>query len=504
VNSPVFAVAGVAAAVFLARLLHIILGGLTYEDAYISLRYAANLAAGRGLVYNPGEAVFGATTPLYVLLLALFTGLGAPAPLVWGKLLGAAADALTAALWFGALRRETGAALPGIAFAVFFGLSPFVVEVSVSGMETPLVLLGLTAAFLATHSGRTWLTGALLGALALLRLDTLPAALILLIALALRTRRLPWREAALAAALFLPWALFATAVYGSPVPNSIPAKIAAYQAHQSAIWPNLNYTLSFLAPYRNGWREELFNAAVLPLFLLGLLGIARRDRDWWPLPALFLAHFSFLVLSRTVLFRWYFPAALLPYYVVAALGVAELSKRVGERLPAVVTLLLGLHACYWLWGNIERARRLQEVEGRTRVAIGQWLAANTPADAVVAMEPIGYIGYTSGRRVLDEVGLVSPEMIPINRGGDGWFGRMLREFAPDYVVERPYFLAHNSTVNRLHIRMFAEPQDRRWFEAHYEGVAFFRPSVAPFATKAYHFTIFRRKSAKSSIRRSNR
>ena len=34
------------------------------DDAYITYRYARNLATGRGFVYNPGEAVMGTTAPL--------------------------------------------------------------------------------------------------------------------------------------------------------------------------------------------------------------------------------------------------------------------------------------------------------------------------------------------------------------------------------------------------------------------------------------------------------
>ena len=40
------------------------------DDAYISYRYARNLAAGDGLTFNPGERVEGYSNLLYVLLLA--------------------------------------------------------------------------------------------------------------------------------------------------------------------------------------------------------------------------------------------------------------------------------------------------------------------------------------------------------------------------------------------------------------------------------------------------
>ncbi|MDQ6739848.1 MAG: hypothetical protein M3021_05655, partial [Actinomycetota bacterium] len=40
------------------------------DDSYITYRYAQNLPAGHGLVFNLGERVLSTTTPLYTLLLA--------------------------------------------------------------------------------------------------------------------------------------------------------------------------------------------------------------------------------------------------------------------------------------------------------------------------------------------------------------------------------------------------------------------------------------------------
>jgi len=48
------------------------------DDAYISYRYAHNLARGHGLVFNPGERVHTFTSPLGVLVPALCTALAGP------------------------------------------------------------------------------------------------------------------------------------------------------------------------------------------------------------------------------------------------------------------------------------------------------------------------------------------------------------------------------------------------------------------------------------------
>src|SRR5207253_751685 len=91
-------------------------------------------------------------------------------------------------------------------------------------------------------------------------------------------------------------------------------------------------------------------------------------------------------------------------------------------------------------------------------------------------------------------GLVSPEMIPLNRAGAGWFAEMLRRFAPDYVVERPGFLLRNLTINSR-VPMFRTAEERRDFLARYRAVAAFSDARVPRALReAYRFVIFRRRT----------
>ena len=50
------------------------------DDAFISYRYALNLARGHGLVFNPGEYVEGFTNLLWTLMVAALIRVGAHAP----------------------------------------------------------------------------------------------------------------------------------------------------------------------------------------------------------------------------------------------------------------------------------------------------------------------------------------------------------------------------------------------------------------------------------------
>src|SRR5207244_4310286 len=180
-----------------------------------------------------------------------------------------AADAVTPAVWYRLIYRETGSRAGSLTFAAAFGLSPLIVEITASGMETPLVLLGLTLAFEAVYSRRGAVLGLWLGLLLLLRLDSLLFVAILLAERARRDRRLPLRDTAVMAAVAAPWFLFSLAYYGSVIPNSIPAKMNAYNLHMHSMLRQFSYTLSRFAPYHNGARETLFAWLFLPVFLLG-------------------------------------------------------------------------------------------------------------------------------------------------------------------------------------------------------------------------------------------
>jgi hypothetical protein len=86
---------GILAALLLAGLSRA--GALAWicDDAFISLRYAENLLAGHGLVYNPGERVEGYTNLLWTLLLAGLMKAGIP-PVTATELPGLAAYAALA------------------------------------------------------------------------------------------------------------------------------------------------------------------------------------------------------------------------------------------------------------------------------------------------------------------------------------------------------------------------------------------------------------------------
>lgn len=201
----------------------------TCDDATISLRYAANLAAGHGLVFNHGERVQGFTNPLWTLLLALGALRGWH--LAWAITLGLACTwACLVGLWAVARRLELRAWQFGLVVLLAFACQP-VLAFSTSGLENAATHMLVIACLLALLAGRTTMVF-VTAALALFgRLDCSPLLAPLLVlawqrsGTTTRARRLACRSGLILAALVLgSWLAFATIYFGYPLPNTWIAK----------------------------------------------------------------------------------------------------------------------------------------------------------------------------------------------------------------------------------------------------------------------------------------
>ena len=91
-----------------------------------------------------------------------------------------------------------------------------------------------------------------------------------------------------------------------------------------------------------------------------------------------------------------------------------------------------------------------------QVKTAHWLHDNLPEGAVVATHDIGAIGFYSGRRVIDMVGLVSPEMIPNLHNLDSLGAFLVRKRVTHLAVLRNWFEIVN--VNPLFQTDEAHPE----------------------------------------------
>ena len=445
-----------------------------WEDYLITFRASLNLATGHGLVYQPGEHVHSFTSPLGTLLPALFAlggGPGVETRALWCfRFLSAAALAVAIMLVGREFRRSqlaTWTAAIGCGLWIF---DSKVVDFSMNGMESALVILFTIVTWQALVRGaELWPT-----ALGFAGLQwTRPDGLVFFMALALPwlvlskkssfgLERKPWwamvRAVALGGAIYLPWVIFAWIYYGSPVPHTIVAK----QFHHPLIETAANlalYPLRLLGGhvavhdifmpayfYFGGWPREL-------VWFAWLLGTGAALTWLWPKvkPAgrlasagLFLGGFYLQYIPGS---PWYFPgwqvlACIAWAYLLdaVALSISGNIKLKRVLLPLVrMTGLLLVALQIALLVAVGRQMRAQQtnIEDNHRQQIGFWLRSHSAINDRVYLEPLGYIGYYSGLKMLDNPGLASPEVVSARKSGQKTHAQIIQTLKPEWLVLRP-------------------------------------------------------------------
>lgn len=415
--------------------------GLPLDDGWIHLQLARNLATGGGLAINPGHPVPASTAPLWSVALAGLLVVGMPGL--------AAAKTLGLACWMGTglvTRRLAGAVGLGPRWAWAAGLTAVLLSRLVwgalSGMEVPLATLTVAAGAWAIAVDRPALGAA---ALALATLARPEAGLLVgLHVLGAGRWREALRRAAVAAAIVAPAAVFNLVAGGRLVPATAAAKVEGGLLGRTEGLANAwavagSQTTAFLGE----WVEVLYkDHVVLPaLVLVGLIA-GRAGRLRWLALALVLHPVAVALVApyRGPGFQTgRYSAHLLPLAVVVALiGLGRLlpwlATRPG-RVAAASLLLAGLvlrlpgEADAYAWG-VQNINAMQ-------VALGRWVAARTPPDTLIALNDVGALSYFGQRRVIDLMGLATPEILPYRRQGPDGVLRYLRQRCPEYLVIFP-------------------------------------------------------------------
>jgi hypothetical protein len=472
----------------LVRLGVALASGFQVDDAWITYRYAENLAAGEGFVYNPGERVYGTTTPLVTLLLALAARAGLPPPAA-SLALALVATGATVLLFAALAGRRLGAPWT-VLLAGLLAAAPSHVVWSVSGMETAVFVAFLAAAVVAYTSGRWTLLGLAAAGAFLTRID----AVVLLAAIGVTeallrvrgagifgggserpgdpgSRPASIRELASAAVAFslavAPWLAFAGLYFGTVVPNAVWAKTGLYRGLSFDRVPHLlrGALDAGLAPLPVEVALTVLGAAVL---------LGRRGR--LAVAPIWLAGYAlFLGLGQVHLHPWYlapFHPWLLVTWVFGLAWVAGLLARAWERrnerqrlhlsgAPALAVALAAVivAGAASVPAALYEAQQRQGEYLRAHVAIGRLLAAHTrPGERVYAWD-VGYVGALSGRPILDFQGIVSPEVVPYNRRGD--YPGVLVGFRPEWAVVGLY--------SRAAQEIFRSPEVRRLYREVYRN-----------------------------------
>jgi hypothetical protein len=388
------------------------------DDAWIHRVYARALATGHGFAYNDAQEA-GCTSPLWVVVTApahWLASFGTPAVVACVKLIGVAcggaavaaiyrlARALGAAPWVAALAASLVASEPALAFS------------ALAGMEVTLALALWLWAITAIQAERWRLTWVLLGAMPVARPEMAVLVIACIVAIAvrgtLRSAARTWWLVAVALPS-IAWAIFCEAASGHLLPNTFYLK-GELHLGSLAVVPRVLV--------QHGWAR----AIALPIAGVIALGVCMRTRSDRVIATL-LAVGSLGFVAAVVVTRGYLPGGyywtrwtdpgVLGFAAACALGIAlGLEATVAHHARVIAAAFVVLQAVslpFELASIAERAQRFA-TDARSIAALNlapaEWIAANTPTDAVIAVNDAGAIRYFGNRTTIDLMGLNSSDL----------------------------------------------------------------------------------------------
>ena len=450
--------------------------GHMWEDYFITFRASLNLATGHGLVFQPGERVHTFTSPLGTLLPALFAlggGDNVAVRALWlFRILSAAALATALCLAARTMLRAQLAPFAVAAGGVAWAFDPKTVDFSINGMETALLVLAIVATWRAINDGaRLWPTAAAFAALQWVRPDGCVFFAVLAIgwlALGAPDEEVPsaarlWRlgrGVALGIVFYLPWIAFAWWYYGSPVPHTILAKVSHHApgelGHALAMYPwrlmfgHVALHDVFMPAYFffGGWPAAIEWISRIVVVVAAVAWLFRGVRPAGRVASLafFLGGFYVEYIPRS---PWYYPGwealALLAwaYALDAAMRATGASRPrfyhswLAPTARAAAVVFVVVQAA--LLGAVAWEMRAQQsvIENGQRTEIGRWLRTHAAKGDRVYLEPLGYIGFFSGLKMLDYPGLSSPEVVTARRAGHQPHAGIISALRPEWLVLRP-------------------------------------------------------------------
>lgn len=416
--------------------------GSLYDDAFIYFRYADHVVEGCGLRWNCEDPpVEGFSSVLYLAMLvgarfASWDPIAASQALGVVTLVAAIGVATHAAARLGArLDARRGPFVVGLGLACVLSFDDYHLLYSVVGLETSTAALAVAAVFLAAVVEAETALGLAIAIAVLAR----PEAVVFAFALPLLPSRRSARSLAPLGLFLVALTLLRLAIFGDVLPNTFWAKAGG-------TWVHARLGVLYLA-------ELALDHPLVVLAPLALLPSRGR-----PGVAFVLAASGLWLASnvRTGGDHFHYDRLLVPLVLpldaLALYGVFALARRSSGTLaearpflPAlpVVALVLLVSA------RASTVHALAPGHGFPNVlrwaAVGRYLRDHERG-ATIATVPIGAIGYFSGLRTIDLVGLTEPRIargrgrVPPERMIRNWIGHERHDTAwvlsqrPDLIV----------------------------------------------------------------------
>lgn len=378
----------------------------TAEDSFITFQFARQVSVQNEFSYNTGMPIYGSTTPLLTTLLSLWYEFNSDIAL-GAKVIGIIAFGFGLAFLYFSLDGPARWIAP-LLVATSFRL----IAEDMGGMEMSLLFLFAMGALRGLAIKDSLLSGLMCAFLLWTRMDSVVFVVVMAIAhIFYRRPILPFLVGTLA---YVPWLAFAWYYFGSPIPFTLTAKAVAYGVNSAPYLVHL---------------DRVFANVSIPVSFATLVALFFTRKGTAFLSLFILLQTAFLVFSGSTFFPRYFYLLTVVSLIVIALAIASIRD---YRLISITSLLF-VAITTDRSAQINSYKSMQENRHAILQRIGVWIHANTPEDSTVQLEPLGYVGYNSQRVMIDEVGLISPEVVELHRQDIGAheFFRYLRT---DYIL----------------------------------------------------------------------
>ncbi len=408
------------------------------EDCYITFRYVENFIAGKGLVYNTGERVEGYSDFLWLMLLAFFRWLGF-SPIIISRILGLVSTVLLlwVASYYSLKKKQRKIEWIYLATPLLIFFNPMLHYHHGRGLETSFyAFLFIWAAF--SFKRRNYANSSIaFAAMALLRPEGFIYFWLVLPMLFMdikysRTEKFPYSLPLVRLRFFVPYLLIVgsffiwrLSYYGRLFPNSVYAKTEPF----NFLWnPSLHDLLQFIISW-----------SYIPVF--ALLAVFTYHKEEWEIqrslliPMLLGGGVLFFTIAvgkvQAEPFQHYIP--LIPIIILLLQEFLRAMKmRVDNNLP----LIIGFFVIFQIL-NLYTSNNLDSPKTRlhsrtfqylfswnfpARISwyfdtmpsllngdAGKWCKQNLPPDSIIAADQIGQLGYYSGHRILDILGITDKE-----------------------------------------------------------------------------------------------
>lgn len=397
-----------------------------YDDAYIHFRIAENLSTNFAPYFNKSEKIMGTSSFLWVIILAFFNLF--PLTLILKvAIFNAVVSILGLLVWVHLLKcfsiRKNQTIVISLFALCYVG---FLISSTVGLMETPLAIcfLGLAIYFVKKGKLHGW---AILGVIIFLRVELIIFVLLFGLtnlnkSLGNSTKKLVTLTIPL---LFL--GIICYYFYNTLIPHTMIAKTQVFKPTLGMIANNFfesifpDFILSSISlPYRISYLTKLWYpllSAIIILFFVGVIWSSVEKNKNFQTQFLILSAGLIIglsyILKQAIIQEWYVPLYAIPITFVIFSNIMTnqifswftIAIISFQPIKTILIFMLAICSPSSINSSLESQFRVNRY-----LEIGSFLNNLYPSGELMTSE-IGALGYTYKAKIIDGVGLISPEAL---------------------------------------------------------------------------------------------